>query len=152
MYKTIVLPIDISDEDSCGPAFTAVLDIAKAFGSSLHVMTVVPDYGMSMVQQYFPKGWLEEIISKATADLHRIVKQHVPEGIDVHHMVGRGAVYECIIDTADKVSADLIVMSSNRPELKDYLLGPNAAKVVRHSKISVLVVRDPKEYPKRNSR
>jgi nucleotide-binding universal stress UspA family protein len=26
--------------------------------------------------------------------------------------------------------------------LKDYLLGPNAAKVVRHSNRSVLVVRD----------
>ena len=144
MYKTIVLPIDISDEDSCAPAFAAVIDIAKAFGSTLHVMTVVPDYGLSMVQQYFPKGWLEEIINKATADLQKIIKQYVPAGITVHHIVGRGAVYECIIDTAERVKADLIVMSSNRPELKDYLLGPNAAKVVRHSKISVLVVRDRK--------
>jgi nucleotide-binding universal stress UspA family protein len=144
MYNTILLPIDISDEESCAPAFASVLNLAKAFGSSIHVMTVVPDYGMSMVQQYFPKGWLEEIINKATADLHRIAKHHVPEGIDVKFIIGRGAVYECIIDTAERVKADLIVMSSNRPELKDYLLGPNAAKVVRHSKISVLVVRDPK--------
>ena len=33
-------------------------------------------------------------------------------------------------------------MSANRPELKDYLLGPNAARVVRHSDVSVLVVRE----------
>ncbi|MBT6187404.1 MAG: universal stress protein, partial [Rhodospirillales bacterium] len=31
---------------------------------------------------------------------------------------------------------------SHRPALKDYLLGPNAAQVVRHADVSVLVVRD----------
>jgi nucleotide-binding universal stress UspA family protein len=36
----------------------------------------------------------------------------------------------------------VIVLASHRPELKDYLLGPNAARVVRHAKCSVLVVRD----------
>lgn len=33
-------------------------------------------------------------------------------------------------------------MAAHRPALKDYLLGPNAARVVRHSNCSVLVVRD----------
>jgi nucleotide-binding universal stress UspA family protein len=36
----------------------------------------------------------------------------------------------------------MIVMASHRPELKDYLLGPNAARVVRHAECSVLVVRN----------
>ena len=36
---------------------------------------------------------------------------------------------------------DLIVMASHRPELKDYLIGPNAARVVRHADCSVQVVR-----------
>jgi nucleotide-binding universal stress UspA family protein len=33
-------------------------------------------------------------------------------------------------------------MGSHRPELSDYLLGPNAGKVVRHAKCSVMVVRE----------
>jgi nucleotide-binding universal stress UspA family protein len=33
-------------------------------------------------------------------------------------------------------------MASHRPELSDYLLGPNAARIVRHAKQSVLVVRE----------
>jgi len=41
-----------------------------------------------------------------------------------------------------KIDADLIVLGANRPDLKDYLLGPNASRVVRHSARSVLVVRD----------
>ena len=62
----------------------------------------------------------------------------------MQHIVAKGSVYECIIKTANEIKADLIVMSAHRPELKDYLLGPNAAKVVRHSDRSVLVVRTKK--------
>jgi nucleotide-binding universal stress UspA family protein len=43
---------------------------------------------------------------------------------------------------ADKLGCDAIVMAAHRPELRDYLLGPNAARVVRHANQSVLVVRD----------
>ena len=50
-------------------------------------------------------------------------------------------MYEVILAVAKGIDADLIVMASHRPELKDYLLGPNAARVVRHADQSVLVVR-----------
>ena len=59
----------------------------------------------------------------------------------MQHIVTAGNVYESIINVGKKIHADLIVMSAHRPELKDYLLGPNAARVVRHSDRSVLVVR-----------
>lgn len=144
MYKKILFPIDISDEESCAVAFPAVIELVKAFNAELHVLTVVPDYGMSMVQQYFPKGWLDEIINTATSDLHRIVKKYTPSEITAHEIIGRGAVYESILDTAEtKVHADLIALhsSSSRPGERDYLLGPNAAKVVRHAKKSVFIIR-----------
>lgn len=56
-------------------------------------------------------------------------------------MVGEGSVYESILSVAQKTKVDLIVMESQRKELKQYLLGPNAARVVRHAACSVLVVR-----------
>ena len=60
----------------------------------------------------------------------------------MQHIVKTGNVYESIIVAAKKIDCDLIIMSAHRPDLKDYLLGPNAARVVRHSDRSVLVVRD----------
>lgn len=60
----------------------------------------------------------------------------------VRHVVGRGTVYEEILRIAGEIGSDLIVIGSHRPELKDYLLGPNAARVVRHADCSVLVVRE----------
>ena len=44
-------------------------------------------------------------------------------------------------DLAGEIGVDLIAMASHRPALKDYLIGPNAARVVRHADVSVLVVR-----------
>ena len=55
--------------------------------------------------------------------------------------VGHGTVYEEILHAAKRIDADLIVMAAHRPGQADYLLGPNAARVVRHAECSVLVVR-----------
>ena len=39
------------------------------------------------------------------------------------------------------IGAELILIGAHSPELKDYLLGSNAARIVRHSPKSVLVLR-----------
>ena len=58
--------------------------------------------------------------------------------------VAHGTIYEEIIDTRTKLgdACDLIVLASHRPQLADYLLGPNAARVLRHSQVTVMVVRE----------
>jgi len=95
----------------------------------------------SALGQFFPKGYEKKMRERVRAELHDFVKAHVPEGIPVQHIVGEGTVYSTIIETARKIGADLVVMQAHRPELGDYLLGPNAACVVRHADCSVLVVR-----------
>ncbi|WP_179655998.1 universal stress protein, partial [Salmonella enterica] len=37
--------------------------------------------------------------------------------------------------------ADMVIIASHRPDITTYLLGSNAAAVVRHAECSVLVVR-----------
>ncbi|MDH3475684.1 MAG: universal stress protein [Rhodospirillales bacterium] len=39
------------------------------------------------------------------------------------------------------MKADLIITGSHKPNVSDYLLGSNAARVVRHASCSVFVVR-----------
>jgi nucleotide-binding universal stress UspA family protein len=141
MYKNILYPVDISEDGSWRDSLPVVIEHSKALGAKLHVMTVVSDYGMSLVQQYFPKGSVDIVVDKTKQALHDFVDKNIPKDIQVRHVVAKGSVYECIIKTAKTINADLIVMSAHRPGLKDYLLGPNAAKVVRHSDRSVLVVR-----------
>ncbi len=87
------------------------------------------------------ESWAKALAA-ARQHLSELIGERVPEGIEVRQVVGPGTVYEKMFKAARAVVADLIVMASHRPELKDYLLGPNAARVVRHSNRSVLVVRE----------
>lgn len=141
MYQNILVPIDVSEPSSWKESLKVALEYARQFNATLHFLTVVPDLGMSIVAQYFPSNAESRMVEETTKALHQFTTEHVPSNIAFRHIVAKGAVYQGIIDTSDKIDADLILMEAHRPELKDYLLGPNAAKVVRHSTRSVLVVR-----------
>ncbi|MES2700112.1 MAG: universal stress protein [Pseudomonadota bacterium] len=47
-----------------------------------------------------------------------------------------------MLEIASTIEADLIVLASHRPQMKDFLIGENAERVVRHARLSVMVVRD----------
>lgn len=142
MYKDVLLPIDLGHESTWRKSLPAAVAQCRAFGARLHVMTVVPDYGLSMVAQYFPADHEARARAAANERLHALTSEHVPAGIAVQHVVAQGTIYEEILAIARRLSCDLIVMTAHRPELRDYLLGPNAARVVRHADCSVLVVRE----------
>lgn len=141
MYKEILLAVDLGDESSWEKALPSAVALCQASGGTLHVLTVVPDFGMSVVGQYFPEGYEKDVAKKVLGTLKTFVKTHVPDGVRVQHIVGEGTVYEVILQMAEEVRADLIVTAAGRPDLKEFLLGPNAARVARHAGASVLIVR-----------
>ncbi len=141
MFKTVLLPIDLSARNSWQKALPAALDLCHSGDTVLHVMTVVPDFGMSVVGSFFEAGFEEKALHKVGEDLARWVTEYIPDGQEVHPHVMHGRVYDQIITAANELGVDAIVMGSHTPELSDYLLGPNAARVVRHAKQSVFVVR-----------
>jgi nucleotide-binding universal stress UspA family protein len=139
MYKEILLAVDLEDESSWTKALPVALEYARAFGSRLHVITVVPEFGQ--VRQFFPSGYEEQLKASVRKSLHDFTATNIPGEVPVGHILAHGTIYEEINRAARAVDADLIIMASHRPALSDYLLGPNAARVVRHSDRSVLVVR-----------
>ncbi len=141
MFKDILVAVDLDNPMDWSHTMPHAVHQARAADASLHVMTVMPDFGMSIVGQFFPKGYEKNVAETLLQRLHEKVAEVVPKEMAVQHIVAEGNVYESILAIAEKTRADLIVCGSHRPELKDYLLGPNAARVVRHSTCSVLVVR-----------
>jgi nucleotide-binding universal stress UspA family protein len=141
MYKDILLPVDLDQRSSWEQALPQAVKLCEMSSANLHVLTVVPDFGMSIVSQYFPKNFRKETMAKVMDQLKEFVEKNVPDGIPVQHVLGEGAVYDVILTIAKKIHADLIVMASDSPEHHHYLLGPNASRVVRHAECSVLVVR-----------
>lgn len=142
MYKDILLTLDLADPAASRKPLEVGIAHAQAFGSILHVMTVVPDFGMSIVGNFFPADHETRTLEAVRQRLHAFTAEWIPQGLKVQHIVARGTAYEQILQIAERIRCDLIVMGANRPDMKDFLLGPNAARVVRHAECSVLVVRD----------
>jgi nucleotide-binding universal stress UspA family protein len=142
MYRNILVPVDLSDKHSWRKALPTAISLCETFEARLHLMTVVPDFGLPMVGQFFPEGYEAKLRQQAARQLKEFAAQQVPGAIDCRRIVAEGKVYQEIVKAADAIKADLIVMGSHRPELADYLLGPNADKVMRHARCSVMVVRE----------
>lgn len=141
MYNDILLPIDLNHESSWITVLPSVIEYCRAFHARLHVLTVVPDFGMPLVGGYFPKNFASKMLKETNQRLHDLVKEQVPTDVQVQHIIAEGVVYKEVIRVAHEVGADLIIMASHRPELGDFLVGPNSERVVRHFDKSVLVVR-----------
>ncbi len=139
--KTILLPVDIFHPTGWEGALQHGVALTRQNSAQLHVLSVIPDFGMPMVGSFFPKDFSKNALSDAQAKLDGFVRQHIPEEISVSAHVKHGNIYKEILAMAEAIGADMIIMASHRPEMQDYLLGPNAARVVRHAKTSVTVIR-----------
>lgn len=100
---------------------------------------------MSVVGQFFDQDFHDKAVAKARGILNDFVVDVIGDAANarIRHIVATGKAYEEILHAAQEAGSDLIVIGSHKPELRDYLLGPNAARVVRHSDCSVYVVRQP---------
>ena len=96
---------------------------------------------MSIVAAQFPPDFSENALAEARSALLALLKKEAPDDVEFEVHVGQGTIYREILSAADRVKADMIVLASHRPEMKDYLIGPNAARVVRHARQSVTVLR-----------
>ena len=143
MTKTVLCAIDINRPDEEAPVLEMAKKLADLDGSQLDVITVVPDFGASLVGAYFKEHDVETAKDGAADLLKRFAIKTLGAEANtaLRHVVAVGTVYEEVLKTAKLCKADLIVIGAHRPDFKDYLLGPNAARVVRHSDCSVFVVR-----------
>ncbi len=142
MYKRILFPVDVQEPEFAKTAFKNAVDFASHYGADLHVMTVVPGFGMPLVASYFPADFEEKSKQHALEQLEAFVKETVPVDLNVTTSVAMGRPYEEIIGEAEKIGADLIVIQShNRKGLHGVLLGSCADNVVEHANCSVHVVR-----------
>jgi nucleotide-binding universal stress UspA family protein len=142
MFTSILVPVDLAAKSGKRRALAVAADMAGRYDADLTVMTVIPDFGMSIVGSFFDAGFAERAMADVAGKLRAFCAENVPAGLRVHEHVAQGPIYDAILKTARDRTCDCIVMGSHRPELKDYLLGPNAARVVRHAPCSVMVVRN----------
>jgi len=143
MIKSVLCAVDVNRPEEETRVLQTAKRMADLDGAQLDVITVVPDFGASVVGAYFQEHHVHTARDSAGEVLSGFIAETLGEDADskVRHIVAVGSVYEEVLKTAQHARSDLIVIGAHRPDLKDYLLGPNAARVVRHSNCSVYVVR-----------
>lgn len=141
MYSRILLSVDLHEAESWRRALPAAVEMARAFDAELHVVTVVPELPTDAMELYLGADTGERLARAAMENIRRFVADTVPAELEAHPHAAQGRIYAAILETAERLDCGLIVMGSHRPQMSDYLLGPNAARVVRHAACSVLVVR-----------
>lgn len=143
MTSTILCAVDINRPEDEAKVLEVAKKLADLDDAQLDVITVVPDFGASLVGAYFEDHHVKTARDGAAKALSDSVESIIgaESNKTVRHIVAVGSVYEEVLKAAKVSGTDLIVIGAHRPDLKDYLLGPNAARVVRHSDCSVYVVR-----------
>ena len=145
MFKHILVPVDGSS--TARQAIDKALAIAEAFKSTVTLVYVIDPYAFTGVGTDFSYGQAE-YLSAATKEAHEAIgsarQVFESQGITVTGSVVEGhSIYQAILDTADSLNADLVVMGSHgRRGLEKLVLGSVTAQVLSHAHVSVLVVRE----------
>ena|SRR5689334_23055917 len=142
MYKNILLAIDLNDETSSRKPLLSAVELVRTFGARLHVLTVVREVDAILEAKAAPLSYdliTADLENRIAASIRRADASDLKANILVTHGT---SIYTEILAVAEEAEADLVVVGSHPPAMQDYLLGTNAARVVRHARCSVLVARE----------
>jgi nucleotide-binding universal stress UspA family protein len=136
MYSNILVPIDLHDDAKAKLMVDAARRLWDQKGQIvlLHVVEDIPSYVAVELPSGITASQKDESIRRLE-DLSR--REELKAAIDVR--IGQPA--SAILAAADEHGSNVIVIASHRPGFQDYLIGSTAARVVRHCKCSVLVIR-----------
>lgn len=150
MSAKVLVPIDLQHKSSWSKSLPTASDMAGMMNGEVWLMTVVPHMVAGLDWRYAIRGEeegsikydIQDLVKQAKDRMKEIAAEIVPSARMGGYIAAHGTVYEKIVEAADEIGAEVIVMAAHRPSLKDFLLGPNTARVARHANCSVQIVRD----------
>jgi nucleotide-binding universal stress UspA family protein len=141
MFKSIVVPVDLFELEVAKPALDKAIALAAMTGASLHLLYVRSMMPVTFME-YVPPNFDEEQQAECERKMAEFVAGlPIADKGKVTTAVRMGAVYNEVLAEAEQQACDLIVVGSHHPSMATYLLGSDAATIVRHAPCSVLVVR-----------
>ncbi len=141
MFKRILVPVDLTEPDLAKPAIDTAISLARGSSGTIRIVNVLPMTPV-MLAEYVPPDFDEQQHKSADEAVKKIAEESGLGPDRISATVRQGGIYHEVIEEAKTFHADLIVMTSHRPDMRSYFLGSNAGHVVRYATCSVLVLRD----------
>ena len=151
MYQQILLAVALQQwEEFTSHALAAgevAAALAKGSGAKLAVLSVY-DYGeikQPSVSAEMAARYREDMMQRIDASMETQMKAFLADAQEMHiaitPMVQAGEPRKTIIDVAEKLSADLLVIGAhNKRSVLDVVLGGTAGHVSRHATCPVIMV------------
>ncbi|AYK14853.1 MAG: universal stress protein [Methanosarcina flavescens] len=144
-YRNIVIATDGSENNQRAVSYG--IEIAKLSGATVHALYVVDTTSFSSIPM--DAGWeamYEALRREGEKAIYEVKKRGEVSGVEVREVLLEGHPSNEITDFAENNNADLIVVGTlGKTGLDRFLMGSVAEKVVRGSKVPVLVVRSEKQ-------
>ena len=123
MYKNILVALDLNDEASCHKPLLAAVELARTFGARVHVLTVVREVEAILQAKTARSAMTGRRRSRKPACCPDPSDQ--ASDLDPNILVAHGAsIYAEILGVAEEAGADLVVVGSHRPAMKDTCSAP----------------------------
>lgn len=141
--KNILLPTDFSKTSLAASEFA--VNLALQYGAKIHLLHVLektPPILTIRTLDLSREKILESIENDAKSRLEKIIEKIKKQGdVEIIPVIRKGLDYEEIINYSKEKKIDVIVIATHgRTGLLHTLLGSVAEKVIRYSKIPVLVI------------
>ena len=129
MYKTILVPVDISEDELTEKALQHAVYIAKLEGAKIHLFHAIPDVSRFSISYSYHYDMLSSFANKAIERVQEQL-QELANSVDlpkeqVDFSAAFGSARDKVLELAEKIKADLIVVGSRRPSISTHLLGSN---------------------------
>ncbi|HEV7232006.1 MAG TPA: universal stress protein [Bacteroidia bacterium] len=138
--KKVLIAIDFGEQSLI--AMAQGINLSKVIGAEVTLLHVIEDGGMlgkNLKTSEYEKV-RKEVDALLNEQIHLLEEKH--KDIQVSALVARGRVYEKIIEIAEMIQAEFIVMGcKGTGGLKRKFIGSNALQVVRASHCPVLTIK-----------
>lgn len=139
MYETILLATDGSDD--AGRALEHAITLASGTDATIHAVSVVETrtaYDNAIVD---PDEVRKNLRNDAVEALEVVEKAAEEAGVECHTAVDEGPPPARLLEHAERVDADVIVIgATGRSQFKRLLLGSTAEQLLSESPVPVVVV------------
>lgn len=139
MFQKIMVPVDLQHVEKLEKSIQTAAQIARQHGSEVCFVGIsgkVPDRVASTPEKFAAElnMFAREQGDRLEIETSSKAKSSVDVAVEVD---------EKLLEVAREIEADLIVMASHIPGVADrlHLISSNAGYIVKHSDISVFVVR-----------
>ena len=141
LFQQVLLPVDFSG--ACSRAARLASSICRDHGARLHAVHVFEDILAPPYVTADAFSWDQEQLDRGRLALKDFCRVHVDSAVDLSLHLLQGRPASSIVETAQKLPADLIVLgTSGLNAVHRFFVGSVTTRVLRRADVPVLTTRE----------